>query len=443
MRDWKNDIVKYKRGELTLAQMHALEKEALRDPFLADALEGADALGATTFSSDVNELQSKISGEKKDASWVWPLRIAAGVIIVVSGYLIANQWMPRTTPNDLALENKAITPNESAPTPLGIKNDTVDNGTNALGAYKPVTQEKPSLSAIDRSKRNQPKPPTEIATDKMGIAAAPPTENPIALAEKDKAGDMAREIAPSSKAEELELKKAETDKTERLAALDMSSKEKKYIAPAPSLSRAKSFALKTYQGKVTSSEDGSPLPGVNVVIDGTTQGTVTDANGLFEIQSPVENPNLIFSFIGLKTKEVKPTDSKLAVALEQDVSQLSEVVVTGYGVSRDENHNPIIKKAEPVGGLKAYNRYLDNDARYPLAELEKKIKGKVSLKFTVRTDGSLDQFNIVKSLGKAFDEEALRMVKEGPAWSPTTEDNVPIESDVLVRVKFDPAKARK
>jgi TonB family protein len=96
-----------------------------------------------------------------------------------------------------------------------------------------------------------------------------------------------------------------------------------------------------------------------------------------------------------------------------------------------------------VGGLKAYNRYLDNDARYPLAELEKKIKGKVSLKFTVRTDGSLDQFNIVKSMGKAFDEEALRMVKEGPTWSPTTEDNVPVESEVLVRVKFDPAKARK
>jgi hypothetical protein len=35
------------------------------------------------------------------------------------------------------------------------------------------------------------------------------------------------------------------------------------------------------------------------------------------------------------------------------------------------------------------------------------------------------------------------MVKEGPTWSPTTEDNVPIESEVLVRVKFDPAKARK
>ncbi|UXE66208.1 MAG: TonB family protein [Chryseotalea sp. WA131a] len=440
MRDWKTDIEKYKRGELTPAQMHALEKEALRDPFLADALEGADALDATTFSSDVNELQSKIGSEKKGASWIWPLRIAAGVIIAVSGYLIANQLMPGTKPNDLALENKATTPNESAPTPLGIKTDTSGNGT---GAYKSVTKENPSVSTIDQSKNNQPKPPAEIATTKTGVAATQPTENPIALAEKEETDETASEVASPSKAEELELKKAEAEKTERMAALDISSKEKKSIAPAPSLSRAKSFALKTYQGKVTSSEDGSPMPGVNVVIDGTTQGTVTDANGIFEIESPVENPNLVFSFIGLKTKEVKPNDSKLAVALEQDVSQLSEVVVTGYGVSRDENHNPIIKKAEPVGGLKAYNRYLDNDARYPLAELEKKIKGKVSLKFTVRTDGSLDQFNVVKSLGKAFDEEALRMVKEGPTWSPTTEDNVPIESEVLVRVKFDPAKARK
>jgi TonB family protein len=443
MRDWKTDIEKYKRGELTPAQMHALEKEALRDPFLADALEGADALDATTFSSDVNELQSKIGSEKKSISWIWPLRIAAGVIIAVSGYLIANQLMLGTKPNDIALENKPTTPNESAPTPLGIKTDTTVNGTPATGNYKAMTKENPSVSIIDQSKNNQPKPPAEIAATKTGVAATQATESPIALAEKEETDETASEVASPSKAEELELKKAEAEKTERMAALDISSKEKKSIAPAPSLSRAKSFALKTYQGKVTSSEDGSPLPGVNVVIDGTTQGTVTDANGIFEIESPVENPNLVFSFIGLKTKEVKPNDSKLAVALEQDVSQLSEVVVTGYGVSRDENHNPIIKKAEPVGGLKAYNRYLDNDARYPLAELEKKIKGKVSLKFTVRTDGSLDQFNIVKSMGKAFDEEALRMVKEGPTWSPTTEDNVPVESEVLVRVKFDPAKARK
>ncbi|MFM7486105.1 MAG: TonB family protein, partial [Cytophagales bacterium] len=163
--------------------------------------------------------------------------------------------------------------------------------------------------------------------------------------------------------------------------------------------------------------------------------------GNYQLQSPITQPSLVFSFIGLKTKLVEAKEAQLNVSLEDDTAQLSEVVVTGYGGARDENYTPLIKKAEPVGGLKAYNRYLDSEARYPLTELEKKIKGRVSLKFTVKTDGSLDEFKIVKSLGKLFDDEALRMVKEGAAWTPTTEDNVPVESEVLVRVKFDPSKA--
>jgi TonB family protein len=201
------------------------------------------------------------------------------------------------------------------------------------------------------------------------------------------------------------------------------------------------LANQVITGKVVSADDGTPLPGANVVIIGTSVGTVTDGNGNYELQSPVARPALTFSFIGLKTKQLQAKDAKVDVSLEEDTAQLSELVVVGNGVARDENRVPVIKKAEPMGGLKAYNRYLDNDARYPLSEAQKNVKGRVSLKFTVKTDGSLDEFKVVKSLGKLFDEEALRMVKEGPAWNPTTEDNVPVESEVLVRVKFDPAKA--
>ncbi len=92
---------------------------------------------------------------------------------------------------------------------------------------------------------------------------------------------------------------------------------------------------RTVTGKVTSSEDGSSLPGVNVVVKGTTNGTVTDVNGTFSIVASPE-ATLTFSFIGFNTSDVIVGDkTNIDVALISDVTQLSEVVVTGAGISRE------------------------------------------------------------------------------------------------------------
>lgn len=85
-------------------------------------------------------------------------------------------------------------------------------------------------------------------------------------------------------------------------------------------------------GKVTSSEDGSALPGVNVLLKGTTNGTVTDSDGNFKITVPSSGSILAFSFIGLLSQEVTVGDrSVVDVTMESDVKQLTEVVVVGYG----------------------------------------------------------------------------------------------------------------
>lgn len=85
-------------------------------------------------------------------------------------------------------------------------------------------------------------------------------------------------------------------------------------------------------GKVTSSEDGSDLPGVNVVVKGTTIGSVTDADGKYSLGVPSSGANLVFSFIGLKTSEIAIGErSIIDIQLTPDVTQLAEVVVTGFG----------------------------------------------------------------------------------------------------------------
>lgn len=91
---------------------------------------------------------------------------------------------------------------------------------------------------------------------------------------------------------------------------------------------------RTVTGKVTSAEDGSSLPGVNVVLKGTTTGTVTDVDGNYKISVPAEGGTLVFSFIGLTTSEIGiGSRQTVDVQMAADVTQLSEIVVTGYGTT--------------------------------------------------------------------------------------------------------------
>jgi iron complex outermembrane receptor protein len=87
-------------------------------------------------------------------------------------------------------------------------------------------------------------------------------------------------------------------------------------------------------GTVTSSDDGSALPGVNILEKGTSNGTVSDANGNYRI-SVGPNATLIFSFVGYAASEiVVGTQSTINVVLQTDVQTLSEIVVTGYGTQQ-------------------------------------------------------------------------------------------------------------
>ncbi|HPH46046.1 MAG TPA: carboxypeptidase-like regulatory domain-containing protein, partial [Chryseolinea sp.] len=175
---------------------------------------------------------------------------------------------------------------------------------------------------------------------------------------------------------------------------------------------------RTIKGHVSSLEDGSALPGVNVIVKGTEVGTVTDAEGNYEITLADIKDELVFSFIGLESTEINAGSSdQLDVQMSNDISELSEVVVTGYATNRDASENDedkILELASPVGGRKAYKQYLDKNLRYPVVALENKIEGKVTIEFTVGTTGALSEFKVVRGLGYGCDEEVIRLVKDGP-----------------------------
>ncbi|MCK5705435.1 MAG: carboxypeptidase-like regulatory domain-containing protein, partial [Cyclobacteriaceae bacterium] len=94
----------------------------------------------------------------------------------------------------------------------------------------------------------------------------------------------------------------------------------------------------TITGKVTSSEDQSGLPGVNVIVKGTSQGTVTDVEGNYTLEVSDENSIIVFSFVGFIQEEVNVRNQTVInITMNPDVTALEEIVVTGYGVQKKVN----------------------------------------------------------------------------------------------------------
>jgi len=88
-------------------------------------------------------------------------------------------------------------------------------------------------------------------------------------------------------------------------------------------------------GIVTDAESGEPLPGATVVIKGTTQGVVSDIDGKYKISTPKGNNTLVFSFVGFESQEQNANAGIINVALKPSQLQIEEVVVTAYGMGRD------------------------------------------------------------------------------------------------------------
>ena len=111
------------------------------------------------------------------------------------------------------------------------------------------------------------------------------------------------------------------------------------------LSSVSVFSQFVVKGTVTD-QDNMGMPGANVLVKGTTNGTITDIDGNYSISVPSEKATLVYSFIGMSTKEVVVGKQKVInVTLKDDGEMLDEVVVVGYGA---------MKKRDLTGAVSSY-----------------------------------------------------------------------------------------
>lgn len=110
-------------------------------------------------------------------------------------------------------------------------------------------------------------------------------------------------------------------------------------------------------GTITGADDGQPLPGVSVAVQGTTVGTMTNVNGKYSLEVPA-NATLIFSFVGMATQEIAVGNRQIIdVVMETGSTAINEVVITALGITRignsigfaisDVKSDQIVQKSEP------------------------------------------------------------------------------------------------
>lgn len=137
------------------------------------------------------------------------------------------------------------------------------------------------------------------------------------------------------------------------------------------------LAQSTLTGTVSDGATGEPLPGVNVIVEGTTNGTATDFDGNFTLSNINNGQRIVFSFIGYADQVIEYNgQSSLTISLQEDTTQLEEVVVVGYGTVKKKDATGSVEVITPKTFNKGFN-----------ATAENQINGRVA-GVTIATNGA-------------------------------------------------------
>ena len=189
-------------------------------------------------------------------------------------------------------------------------------------------------------------------------------------------------------------------------------------------------------------ETGQPVPQATVVIANTSNGTLTDDDGHFSLEVG-EDQSLWISYVGMESKNISVKDcikqTDKTIRLTSATNELDLTVSPSApkpAVQNGETFTVVEQMPEYPGGMKALMGYLAENIQYP-AECQKAgIQGRVIVQFVVKADGSLDNFEIKRSVNPLLDAEALRVIKTTPKWKPGTQHGKPVDVKFTIPVTF-------
>ncbi len=408
------EIRSYLTGQMRPEEMHALEKAALDDPFLEEAIEGMrEALaqhGAEKVMAPLADLKAAIA-ERSNPPKIVPFfqrklfRMAAAAVLI----LVAGTWIYTNLSSKEKNDTLAVQPGTAEQPAAGA---AIDPSTDSLPAAAPsaAPDNKDSRTAL---KPVEPVYPARVLKNvpvkAHSMAKAPVVAPAAPVFAQDSTNQLSKPVEEKV-ADDL----AKADRLEKEAALNKDRSAA--IKEEETKSRMMNMANNYFKGKVVDPLN-NPLANVSITPLNSQQTFLTDKDGLFQIPVADTQVTVMVSTVGYTTRNFQLNNQGFMnqLSLEPVKNNLSEVVITQPSRKKDSYLKKapavLVQTATPDGGWVAFENYV---------EANNKLKGQkqvqVVVSFAIDRKNELSDFRIEQSGGAAQDAEAIRLIKEGPAW---------------------------
>jgi len=216
---------------------------------------------------------------------------------------------------------------------------------------------------------------------------------------------------------------------------------------------SQSMQPKQVTGKVIDAESNAPLSGAAVIIQGTTEGTITDDGGKFSIRVSGDDKDLVISYVGYETKVVKTDRTEIEVKMIKKVYDLPEDKAPKTGEKSTLETTPPPPPPPPTTGKEIYTmveemptfqgkngegfqEYILKNIVYPEEAKKNKMTGKVYVQFTVNTKGEVVDVKVIRGVSPMLDKEAVRVTESSPLWTPGKQQGKPVNVQFTFPIVF-------
>lgn len=415
--DWLDiDVLEdYLDGKLDAKAMHFVEKQALEDPFVAEALEGLkqSPKRKQTLSILQKQLYDRIA-EKPVKRKLWGIttqRLSIAATATVAFIAVSILFFMRETNR----RNAEIAAHKKEGVLVRLDSSANIASAQTKAKEEIVTQNTTKATLIDKA----------ITTAKTGdLAKNTKTNTIVAPAEQQMAEVKAAKIASDNSRAKAMSRVGLNDYKSNQAALSEA-----VVTAAPATGSGKI----AFSGNVVDQSNGRPVQGAVVKLAGSKNVTATDASGYFYLpaDSSAKDKDLLINAIGFKELPVAGLQDPNAIknALNGNKSLNEMALITGSNGQKKENipapkitlraeqnldgksANEITKPI-PVSTIN-YGQYLAHNNKLYNPKGPEQF---VILSFKVKSNGRPANITVIKSLNKKADAEAKRLIKEGPDW---------------------------
>jgi hypothetical protein len=441
-KQYSADLIRqYLEGALNESEMHAIEKAALEDPFLADAIDGMrearKEFSNETIDSNLGKLHTQISERVAGGKVIpftsfggWRIVAAASILLVCSVFAYNIWWKPASKETIAVVNPTIIPPATIAPTEPNFKVSPQDSIKEEVAKNNEI-KKLPSLPVIsekqDRDDRSASAVPAgKAAVDQVassikktdGLKESVTTES-VNADERIKDISNESEITRRKQASKEEKAAPGANTNNGLAVI----KDPAGTIKGNAAGISNNISLNVFNGKIIDNNK-RPVANATVQLANTNNGYLTDQNGNFRFSSTDTLVEVNVSIVGYSTQQFQLRNDVPInqLQIQPDKNGLNEEVVVTEDQKIDAEKTDLKKRfprvliqdAEPVNGWIEFERYIEANKR--ISNAAKSKSGEVVVSFRVSRNATLSDFKIEQSLSPSQDAEAVRLIKEGPAW---------------------------